>query len=150
MTVRAKTANGQLQLPDHLRDRFEQLEHRLWKVDTVIAICGALTGLLISYLLVFISDRFWDTPAWLRTILMTVGLGVLFYFVVGWLRLWVWGRRDYRSLSGLVQRHFRRLGDRLLGIVELADEKARPPNISPALCRAAIQQVSTEAVRFDF
>lgn len=148
--MRAKSDQDKLQLPDSLRQRFEQLQRRLWKVDTVIAVCGALTGLLVSYLLVFVSDRFWDTPSWLRGLLVGSGLAVSIYFVGAWLKLWVWKPRDYRSLSTLVQRRFGKLGDRLLGIVELSDEERRPPNISPALCRAAIRQVSKEAVQFDF
>lgn len=148
--MRSKTDNADLQLPGHLRERFRDLEQRLWRVDTIIAVCGALSGLLLSYLLVFLSDRLWDTPLWIRTLLMLVGVGVLLYFVTTWFKLWVLQPRDYRALSVLVQTHFRKLGDRLLGIVELANVKSRPPNISPALCRAAIQQVSTEAIKFDF
>lgn len=139
-----------LQLPEPLRARFQTLERRLWRMDTVIALCGALSGLVISYGLLFLSDRFWETPTWLRFVFNIAGMGVAIYFAVGWSRLWLWQRRDYRALAEIVQRHYRRLGDRLLGIVELADEGRRPPDISPALCRAAIHQVSAEAVQFDF
>ena len=143
-------ANQTLQIPEKLREQFQALERRLWRVDTVIAICGALSGLVISYVLLFISDRLWDTPAALRFVITLAGVAVSLVFMVGWLRQWIWRRRDYRALANLVQRHHRRLGDRLLGIVELADESKRPENISAALCRAAIQQVSQEAIRFDF
>ena len=143
-------ANQTLQIPEKLREQFQALERRLWRVDTVIAICGALSGLVVSYVLLFVSDRFWDTPSALRALFTLAGAGVSLVFIAGWLRQWIWRRRDYRALANLVQRHHRRLGDRLLGIVELADESKRPDNISPALCRAAIQQVSQEAVRFDF
>ncbi|MEW6158010.1 MAG: hypothetical protein AB1813_11290, partial [Verrucomicrobiota bacterium] len=50
----------------------------------------------------------------------------------------------------LVQKRFRRLGDRLLGIVELAEEQKHSPNFSPSLYRAAIQQVAGEAMAFNF
>ncbi len=148
--MKSAPSQTSLQLPGPLRERFERLEKRLWRIDTIIAVCGALSGLILSYIILFVSDRFWDTPRWLRVLSTCVGLAVLVYFAVGWFKLWVWKRRDYRALSRIVQRHYRRLGDRLLGIVELADETKRPPNISPALCQAAIQQVSTEAVKFDF
>ena len=138
------------QLPENLRLKFEALERRLWWVDTTIAVCGALSGLIISYALIFISDRFWDTPAVLRAVCTLAGLGVSVWFAWGWLRHWVWQRRDSRALANVVQRKHRRLGDRLLGIVELADEGKRPANVSAELCRAAIDQVSTEAVSFDF
>jgi hypothetical protein len=38
----------------------------------------------------------------------------------------------------------------LLGIVELTEERQRPANFSPDLYRAAVQQVSNEAVQFNF
>ena len=138
------------QLPENLRLKFQALERRLWWVDTTIAVCGALSGLIISYALIFISDRFWDTPPVLRAVCTLAGLGVSAWFAWGWLRHWVWQRRDSRALANVVQRKHRRLGDRLLGIVELADEGKRPANVSAELCRAAIDQVSTEAVSFDF
>jgi hypothetical protein len=53
-------------------------------------------------------------------------------------------------MSALVQRQYPRLGDRLLGIVELADERTRPGNVSAARCRAAIRQVSAETAPMDF
>jgi len=62
----------------------------------------------------------------------------------------VWRRRDERNLASMVQSRYPKLGDRLLGIVELADETHRPPNVSPALCRAAMQQVAVEAAKLDF
>src|SRR5512138_217463 len=145
-----REAQPTLQLPDKLRARFEQLEARLWRIDLVILVCGALSGLIISFILLFISDRFWDTPRWLRLTATLTGAAVVAYFLLTWFRLWIWKRRDYRALSGIVQRHYRRLGDRLLGIVELSDEAKRPPYMSPDLCKAAIRQVSTEAVEFDF
>jgi len=119
-------------------------------METVTTICGAMCGLLISYVFLFFSDRFWDTPRWLRTGFTLAGLGLLAGFGVWWMNRWVWRRRDSRAMANLVQKHHRRLGDRLLGIVELADERRRPADISPALCRAAIEQVSAEAARFDF
>ncbi len=70
--------------------------------------------------------------------------------LLGWLKLWVLKRRDLRALSILVQKKFPRLGDRLLGIVELSSQKERPENYSPELCRAAIRQVAEQAEVFNF
>ena len=139
-----------VELPAALRQQFEVLERRLWRVDTIIAVCGALGGLVLSYTLLFISDRFWDTPAALRALFTALGLGVAAYFILFWVRHWVWNRRDSRALATLVQRHYPRLGDNLLGIVELADGEKRPANVSEELCRAAIEQVSGQAIRYDF
>ena len=54
------------------------------------------------------------------------------------------------ALAILVQRKYRRLGDRLLGIVELSHESTRPAYFSPELYRAAISQVNEEASKYDF
>lgn len=138
------------QLPEGLRRQFAEVERRLWFKETVVAVCGLLCALGLSYAVLYLSDRVWDTPRWLRGAITVLGLSVLLGFAARWFRLWVWRRRDLRAFASLVQKHYRRLGDRLLGIVELADEQRRPPNMSPSLCRAAIRQVADEAGQFDF
>lgn len=137
-------------LPDELRRQFAELEKRLWTVETIVAVCCAFSGLLASYLALFISDRLWDTSSWMRLTLTFLGLATLLASVFRWSVHWIFKRRDLRALSILVQQKYRRLGDRLLGIVELADEKDRPANFSPALYRAAIRQVAADAAGFDF
>ena len=109
-----------------------------------------MSGLLASYLVAFLSDRAWDTPVWLRCALSAAGVGVLVWMTARWARDWILQRRDLRALADLVQKRFRRLGDRLLGVVELASEAQRPVYFSPELYRAAIDQVSSEAKEYDF
>lgn len=139
-----------LSLPRDLREQFAALERRLWILETTTALCWAAGGLILSYLALFISDRFWDTPVSLRILFATLGLGTAAMAVYWWTWRWVFKRRDFRALARLVQRSYRRLGDRLLGIVELADEKSRPAHFSPDLYRAAIEQVARQASEFDF
>jgi hypothetical protein len=137
-------------LPDDVRRRFSELERRLWKVETTVAVCLALSGLTFSYLVLFLSDRIWDTAVGPRVFMSLIGLGIVLAAVSRWSLRWIFKRRDLKALSILVQQKYRRLGDRLLGIVELADEKERPPHFSPALYRAAIEQVADDARKFDF
>lgn len=138
------------ELPPEIRKQFDLLEKRLWVVDTVIALSGSLAGFVASFLLLFISDRVWDTPVWLRALIATFGIAVIVYFASFWIKHWILRRRDIRAMAKIVQKHYQRLGDRLLGIVELADEQKQYPNISRSLVRAAINQVATEAVNYDF
>ncbi len=142
--------NSSLAIPEGLRQQFDQLERRLWRFDTIVALCGCACALLLSYALIFVSDRLWDTPQWLRVIFTGGGVVAFFAFILGYGRRWIWGSRTFPALATLVQKRYRRLGDRLLGIVELADEKRRPANFSPALCQAAIGQVASEAAKVDF
>jgi hypothetical protein len=137
-------------LPESLQRQFTDLRNRLFSLESLFALAAAVSAILLSLLLVIISDRLWDTPAWLRAAIFGAGLlaalGTLFW----WLRLWVFQPRDLRALAVLVQRKYRRLGDRLLGIVELSDEATRPAYFSPELYRAAITQVTEQAVKYNF
>jgi hypothetical protein len=137
-------------LPEALRQQFAQVERRLWRVESTVAVCCVAGGLMVSFLVLFVSDRVWDTPGWLRLTLLLCGLAVAALAAVRWARRWVWQRRDLRSLANLVQKKYRRLGDRLLGIVELANEERHNANFSPALYHAAINQVADEARGYDF
>jgi hypothetical protein len=139
-----------VELPEALRKQFAALKYRLWRVETLAALSLAVCGLLLSCLAVFFSDRLWDTPHWLRVACLTGGLATVAWFGLTWIRQWIVRPRDQRELAVMVQTRYGRLGDRLLGIVELADERQRPADFSPALYRAAISQVATEASPYNF
>ena len=145
-----KEAISHEEIPDALRQQFGVVQRRLWRVETTMAVCLAAAGLFGSYLVLFFSDRLWDSPGWLRLGLLAAGIGITIGSLVWWTIRWVFNRRDTRALAKLVQRRYRRLGDRLLGIVELADEAKRPAVFSPSLYQAAIGQVAGEALKLDF
>jgi hypothetical protein len=137
-------------LPEALRQQFAQVERRLWRVESTVAVCAVAGALMVSFLALFVSDRFWDTPVWVRMMLCLCGLAAAIAAGAAWARRWIWHRRDLRALANLVQKKYRRLGDRLLGIVELANEERHNANFSPALYHAAISQVADEARGYDF
>jgi Asp-tRNA(Asn)/Glu-tRNA(Gln) amidotransferase C subunit len=137
-------------LPEELRRQFAAVRRRLWQVETTVAVCWVLAGLIVSVLALFISDRLWNTPVWLRMLFFLAGLCVTAGAAWQWSRHWIWNRRTDRDLAKLVQKKYRLLGDRLLGIVELAQEQAHQANFSPALYHAAIRQVAGEAKEYDF
>ncbi|MDP6522677.1 MAG: hypothetical protein QGH15_00525 [Kiritimatiellia bacterium] len=149
MKTDAKKNDG-INMPESLARQIRQFELRLRLLETVVAVLGGLCGFLLTYGVLFASDRFWDTPVMLRVALTLGGGTVLGCFAFWWLRHWWWRRRNTRGLARLVQRHYRKMGDRLLGAVELANGNEIPGNASPALCRAAIRQVSEEASKYDF
>lgn len=138
-----------LQLPESLRQQLAAFEARLRALETLVAVAGALIGILGGYLLLFLSDRCWDTPWPMRLLLFAVAILGCGWAARTWLRRWVWQRRDTRELARLVQRRHRQLGDRLLGIVELTENGANH-QVSPALVQAAIRQVATETAKLDF
>ncbi len=137
-------------LPDNLKRQFASLERRLWKVETAAAVCLSLLGLMGSYAILFFTDRFWETPGWFRAFLLLIALAIGVLAAAQWSVRWIFKRRDWRVLSVIVQKKFRRLGDRLLGIVELSSESKHDANFSPELYRAAILQVANETTQIDF
>jgi hypothetical protein len=137
-------------LPEELRRQFADVQRRLWRVETTVALCSILAGLVVSLLALFISDRLWNTPPGLRLVFSLLGLAVVIAAFCHWARRCLWHRRGLQDLANLVQKKYRRLGDRLLGIVELAQEQRHLANFSPALYHAAIHQVADEARQYDF
>ena len=140
----------QSNLPESLEGQFEDLELALFRKETSLVVMGAICTVLVSIAILFVSDRFWDSPTGLRgALLIAAALGVAGCAVV-WLRNWRWDPRGLGSLAKMIQFHHRRFGDRLRGAVELAAGDVNQPRMSPALRRAAIQQVAEGAREFDF
>ncbi len=137
-------------LPESLVTQLRSFEDRLRKMETLAAVAGGLAGLLATFVLLFVFDRFVDTPRWARAILTLSGGVLAAWFAQAWAAHWLWHRRGPAQLAKLLQRHFRTLGDRLQGIIELTETSDLPPDISPALLRAAVHQVANESTRFDF
>jgi hypothetical protein len=131
-------------LPPILESKLADFRRRVWVVKVLEGILAGLVGLYLSWLLLFVSDRLMDTPPWMRWAMLLGGSATL---AVGlplrWHR-WVWKQRRLEDAARLLRRAFPRLGDQLLGIVELA----RQPDAgrSERLVQAATQQAA-EAVR---
>lgn len=139
-----------LSLPSTLTRKFKVFERKLFFTETLLCLSGSLLGLVISYIFLFISDRFWNTPVTLRLFFILAGISVFALFLMIWLKRWILCKRSFRDYSRVIQKRFRTLGDRLLGIVELTEQKDIPENISAGLCRSAIKQVADESVQYDF
>ena len=108
----AETSGFQVDLPEGLRNKLASLQRKLFVVDTAIALSGLIAGLVVSWMLVYFSDRFWETPFWARGIFALAGVAVAVIFAWPWLQHWLVNRRDNRVLAAIVQRKHRRLGDR--------------------------------------
>ncbi len=137
-------------LPPSLERKFRDLEAGLWRKETATAVFGSLVILQVGWLLLFASDRLQDSPVWLRSMLLGGSLTGVLACITIWMRHWVWDRRGNRKFARIIQHEQRRLGDRLLGAVELAEGAATHGDVSPALRRAAIRQVSESTAGFDF
>lgn len=140
---------AEMHLPEGLQAKLEEFRSRLWAVKIAEGALAAIVGLAISYLVVFGLDRAFDTPGWLRALILIAGAAVLGLGLPLRWHKWVWKQRSLESVSKLLKLKFPRLGDQLLGIVELAkrgDETAH----SKTLVRAAMAQVDEKVRDQDF
>jgi hypothetical protein len=132
------------ELPPILETKLADFRQRVWTVKLIEGLLAAGFGLALSYLLVFALDRVMETPLWLRAALLiagalTLGLGL----PLKWHR-WVWRQRQLEDAARLLKRTFPRLGDQLLGIVELS--RHEDASRSERLVQAAMTQAA-EAVK---
>ncbi|MDP1587934.1 MAG: hypothetical protein Q8M07_09340, partial [Prosthecobacter sp.] len=132
------------ELPPILETKLADFRQRVWTVKLIEGLLAAGFGLALSYLLVFALDRVMETPVWLRASLLiagalTLGLGL----PLKWHR-WVWRQRQLEDAARLLKRTFPRLGDQLLGIVELS--RHEDASRSERLVQAAMAQAA-EAVK---
>lgn len=134
------------ELPVILEAKLADFRKRVWVVKLTEGLLAAGFGIVLSYLLVFGLDRVMETPVWLRAGLLIAGAAVLgLGLPLKWHR-WVWRQRRLEDAARLLKRTFPRLGDQLLGIVELARMDAGPAGRSERLVQAAMEQAA-EAVK---
>ncbi|MGC8642116.1 MAG: hypothetical protein ACP5XB_19810, partial [Isosphaeraceae bacterium] len=137
-----------LQLPETLREQLLDFRRRVWSIKLTEAAAAAVFGLILAFLVLFLCDRVWETPVWVRGVLFVaswVGLALLPLAVYRW----VWRNHRLDELARLLSLKHPQVGDQLLGIIELVrsdSEQAR----SRELCEAAIVQVAEDAEQRDF
>lgn len=142
---------GTLPLPPELEEKLAHYRRQVWIVKLAEGAFAALFGLAVSYLLVLGLDRVMETPGWLRGLLLTAGVaGFGIGLPLKWHR-WVWRQRRLEDAARLLRRRFPRLGDQLLGIVELSHcEAGVGEGRSEALVRAAMAQAAKSVEGRDF
>ncbi len=137
-------------LPPILETKLSEFRRRVWVVKLAEGLLAAAFGLALSYIVVFALDRFFETPGWVRGVLLAGGAAVLgIGLPLKWHR-WVWRQRRLEDAARLLRRTFPRLGDQLLGIVELAKMESGDAGRSERLVRAAMDQAANEVKDRDF
>ena len=147
-----KTRNQQTHeapIPEGLRNQLEEFRKRLWQVKIAEAVLAGFFGLLFSFLLVFGLDRFIETPTTVRLIILVAGVSLFALFAPYWIHRWVYGHRRENQLARLIARRFPKLGDRLLGAVELQSQSETKDTLSPELRAAAMRTVAADAAGRD-
>lgn len=134
---------GPITLPPRMKAALEQYRKRVWAIKLAEGALAAAFGLAVSYLLVFVLDRWGDTPAgWRAAILAAGSVGMVILFPLKY-HNWVWRHRRLDQAARLLRHKYPRFGDHLLGIVELAQNPSQA-GASRALVEAAMRQVDAE------
>lgn len=137
----------ELRLPDDLCGQLIGFRRRVWSLKVSEALSISVTALILSVAAVFISDRLGDTPWLPRTVVFTTVMAV-FTLIPYRIYRWVWRRRRLDQVARLVAHRSPQIGDRLLGVLELIQNRSEQAR-SPELCRAAVRQVSEESRQWD-
>lgn len=141
-------SSHRLQVPATLESQLRDFRSHVWAVKMLEAAGIALASLLAGYLCVFVLDRFWNTPSSVRTMTLLAAMAGGAVIPV-YLHRWVWRRRRLEQLARLLGRKLPRVGDQLLGVLELAASDAEQHR-SRALCQAAIENVAADSQQRDF
>jgi len=136
-------------LPENLKNKIISFEKKLLFTETSITISSSILSIALPFLILFISDRIFDTSKITRTILAACALSLSSMYIFNWLDKWVFRRRSYSNIAIIIQKKFKSLGDKLQGAVELASEENK--NLySEELRQAALLQIAKETEKLDF
>ena len=140
-------SNSTIEIPEGLKRQLFAFRKRVWSIKMIEACAIALVAVFLGYVAVFLLDRVFDSPSWVRASLLfvaTVGVAT----VPLWFERWVLRTRSAESIARLLGKKMPAVGDSLLGAIELSTS-ASEQNRSPALCRAALEQVASESSKKD-
>jgi hypothetical protein len=137
-----------LQLPDTLRRQLDDFRRRVWTIKILEAACASAFGIVVAFLAMFGLDRVWETPGWTRSGLFAL-VALAGAVIPLALYRWVWRNRKPEQLARLLARKHPRIGDQLLGAIELAHDDSEQAR-SRTLVEAAIEQVAQDSARRDF
>ena len=132
------------ELPESLRLQLKQFRARVWRIKIFEAILAGFFGLLFSYILVFSLDRLLPTPGFVRLLILLAGVSLFTVFAPLWINRWVFKHRRENQIAHLIAKEYPKLGDRLLGVVELQNQDENSTSLSPRLRDAAMAGVANE------
>lgn len=136
------TRNSNLQIPDSLRQKLLDFRRRVWCLKMFEAFAAALIGVLVGFLLVYVLDRFVDTPQVVRGMIFA-GAVLMCALVPVAVERWILRRRRMDQLARLLSQTHPNAGDQLLGVIELSEDVSEQSR-SPVLVQAAITQVAAD------
>lgn len=137
-------------LPENLKSKILSFERKLLLTESLISISTIIIAILIPFFLLFTSDRFFDTPKQIRLILFISGIFIAAISIRIWLLNWILKRRSYAQIAIIIQKKFKKIGDKLQSAVELSYEENSNKFQSEQLRSAALQQIAEETKNLNF
>ncbi len=138
-----------IKLPEKLVKQLLDFRRRLRIIKMLEAVCLTGIAIVLCYILMYASDRLWETPDVIGWILFFAAIVGLLFIIPWWWIRWVWNRRTSAQLAKMIADKDAPLGDRLLGIIELDEELYGNQPGSDALKEAAMKQVAEEVSKLD-
>lgn len=132
-----------LVVPESLKKQLTEFRSRVWTSKMLESLAFGIVAVLLSFLTVYCVDRIVDTPQQAR-------VGIFFVALAAWLAVpyalhrWVWSQRRFEQLARLLRVRESEIGNQLLSVIELAEDKSEQER-SRTLCAAAIAQVAETA-----
>jgi hypothetical protein len=136
-------------LPESLRRATISLGARVRKLAHTRGAGAIAACLLSSWLVLFASDRLWDTPGLVRMFLAGAGWAGAILMFLAWYRGGILLPQSEIHLAKLVRSKFGGPGDRFLGVLELARRAPEETRHSEALFEAAAKKVEQEISRLE-
>ena len=87
-----------VKLPPQLVRQLRTFRRRLRTVKMLEAVCLAGIAVILSYALLYLSDRLWETPPAVGWLLFFIAVSGLAVFIPWWSFRWVWQRRTESQL----------------------------------------------------
>jgi len=137
-------------IPASLNKQICRYRSSLFKSESIIGFAFSIASLFFSFILLFISDRIWNTPITFRFFLILVGVIAAIFFICKLFLKWFYKQRSLKQIATKIQDNHRELGDRLLGVIELANSEQDDEFVSEELAKAALQKIAKQASGMNF
>ncbi len=137
-------------LPKKLKRKIISFERMLLLSESIFSVAVLVLAVGIPCFFLFVFDRFADTAKFIRAMLLAVSLTSVAYAAWFWLSRWIFKRRTYSEISKIIQRKYKKLGDRLQGAIELSYDRVDDMQFSEELREVALRQVASDAEEYDF
>ena len=139
---------NRIAIPTSLVSQLTEFRNRVWTIKMLEATSIALFSVFFGVLCVFALDRVFDSPAWIRAIVLLIAsTGAA--SIPFWFQKWVVRVRSAESVAKLLGQRMPAVGDALLGAIELSQSDSEQLR-SPALCKAALKQVAEDSAKRNF